>query len=184
MNPFRYENGVLHADGVSLAELATKIGTPFYCYSESAISAQYRAYADAFADQDTVICYAMKANDNLAILRTFAELCAGADVVSGGELQRALAAGIPPSKIIFSGVGKTEDELALALSTRIMQINVESSAFMPKISRARKPIAACWSNKTSSPLLTAMPFCPVSTASFKTSKAAALISRPRSKIFI
>ena len=136
MNPFRYENGVLHADGVSLAELATEIGTPFYCYSESAISAQYRAYVDAFADQDAVICYAMKANDNLAILRTFAELCAGADVVSGGELQRALAAGIPPSKIIFSGVGKTEDELALALSTRIMQINVESLAEMGALSRA------------------------------------------------
>jgi len=136
MNPFRYKNGVLHADGVSLSDLAAEIGTPFYCYSESAIAAQYRAYVDAFADQDAVICYAMKANDNLGVLRTFAELGAGADVVSGGELQRALAAGIPPAKIIFSGVGKTEDELALALSTGIMQINVESFAEMEALSKA------------------------------------------------
>ena len=135
MNAFTYKNGVMHADEVSLASLAAEIGTPFYCYSEGAIITQYRSYVDAFTDQDTIICYAMKANDNLAILRTFAELGAGADVVSGGELQRALAAGIPPAKIIFSGVGKTEDELALALSSNIMQINIESFAEMELLSR-------------------------------------------------
>ena len=106
MNAFNYKSGVMHAEGVSLANLAAKLGTPFYCYSEGAITKQYCSYVDAFTDQDAVICYAMKANDNLAVLRTFAELGAGADVVSGGELQRALAAGIPPAKIIFSGVGK------------------------------------------------------------------------------
>ena len=135
MNAFNYKSGVMHAEGVSLASLAAELGTPFYCYSEGAITNQYCDYVDAFANQDAVICYAMKANDNLAILRTFAELGAGADVVSGGELQRALAAGIPPTKIIFSGVGKTEDELALALSSSIMQINIESFAEMELLSR-------------------------------------------------
>ena len=135
MNAFNYKSGVMHAESVSLASLAAELGTPFYCYSEGAITKQYCSYVDAFTDQDAVICYAMKANDNLAVLRTFAELGAGADVVSGGELQRALAAGIPPAKIIFSGVGKTEDELALALSSSIMQINIESFAEMELLSR-------------------------------------------------
>jgi diaminopimelate decarboxylase len=126
MYAFDYKNSMLHAEGVSLTELADQIGTPFYCYSEGAISGQYNAYVDAFINQDVQICYAMKANDNLAILRTFAELGAGADVVSRGELVRALTAGIPPTKIIFSGVGKTVDELTQAIDAGIMQINVES----------------------------------------------------------
>ncbi|MBC8451991.1 MAG: diaminopimelate decarboxylase, partial [Rhodospirillaceae bacterium] len=124
MRMFDYKNGVLHAEDVSLAGLADRIGTPFYCYSEGAISQQYNAYVAAFADQDAQVCYAMKANDNLAVLRTFAELGAGADVVSGGELVRALTAGIPPTRIIFSGVGKTADELMQAIDAGIMQINV------------------------------------------------------------
>ena len=135
MTGFSYRDGALCADNLPVAEIAATVGTPFYCYSEGAITKQYCSYVDAFTDQDAVICYAMKANDNLAVLRTFAELGAGADVVSGGELQRALAAGIPPAKIIFSGVGKTEDELALALSSNIMQINIESFAEMELLSR-------------------------------------------------
>jgi diaminopimelate decarboxylase len=134
MHAFEYKNGLLHAEEVSLTELAEQIGTPFYCYSEGAISAQYNAYVAAFVDQDVQVCYAMKANDNLAVLRTFAELGAGADVVSGGELVRALTAGIPPAKIIFSGVGKTVAELAQALDAGIMQINVESFPEMGALS--------------------------------------------------
>ena len=138
MRAFDYKNGVLHAEGVSLVGLADQIGTPFYCYSEGAISGQYNAYVAAFADQDVQVCYAMKANDNLAVLRAFAELGAGADVVSGGELVRALIAGIPPEKIIFSGVGKTVDELAQALDAGIMQINVESFPEMEALSAIAK----------------------------------------------
>ena len=134
MRAFDYKNGVLHAEGVSLVGLADQIGTPFYCYSEGAISGQYNAYVAAFADQDVQVCYAMKANDNLAVLRAFAELGAGADVVSGGELVRALTAGISPTKIIFSGVGKTADELAQAVDAGIMQINVESFPEMEALS--------------------------------------------------
>jgi len=134
MRAFDYKNGVLHAEGVSLVRLADQIGTPFYCYSEGAISGQYNAYVAAFADQDVQVCYAMKANDNLAVLRAFAELGAGADVVSGGELVRALTASIPPTKIIFSGVGKTAAELAQAVDAGIMQINVESFPEMEALS--------------------------------------------------
>lgn len=134
MTPFKYINGVLHADGVSLANVADAVGTPFYCYSETAIVGQFDAYMNAFADQDVRVCYAMKANDNLAVLRALANRGAGADVVSGGELKKALAAGIPADRIIFSGVGKTQDELAEALDAEIMQINVESFPEMEALS--------------------------------------------------
>jgi diaminopimelate decarboxylase len=134
MTGFQYRNGVLHAEGVSLADIAAEVGTPFYCYSEDAITDRYNAYVSAFAGQDVDICYAMKANDNLAILSNFAALGAGADVVSGGELERALAAGIAPSKIIFSGVGKTREELTRAIEAGIMQVNVESFPEMEALS--------------------------------------------------
>lgn len=134
MSQFQYRNGTLHAEAVSLAALAEEVGTPFYCYAETAISAQYNAYTEAFAGQDVLVCYAMKANDNLSVLRTFGELGAGADVVSGGELSKALAAGIPATKIIFSGVGKTQEELIQAIDAGIMQINVESFAEMAALS--------------------------------------------------
>lgn len=134
MRAFGYQDGILHAENVSLTSLAERVGTPFYCYAEGAISDQYQAYIKAFADQDAMVCYAMKANDNLAVLRTFAELGAGADVVSGGELVRAVTAGISPSKIIFSGVGKTAEELAQAIDAGIMQINVESFPEMEALS--------------------------------------------------
>ncbi len=126
MNHFQYRDGVLHAEGVSLATLAETVGTPFYCYSTATLERHYRVFAEAFAGVDTLVCYAMKANSNQSVLRTLAKLGAGADVVSGGELKRARAAGIPPEKIVFSGVGKTEAELRQALAENIFCINVES----------------------------------------------------------
>jgi diaminopimelate decarboxylase len=117
---------VLHAEGVSLAALAETVGTPFYCYSTATLERHYRVFSEAFVGVDTLVCYAMKANSNQSVLRTLAKLGAGADVVSGGELKRARAAGIPPEKIVFSGVGKTEAELRQALAENILCINVES----------------------------------------------------------
>ena len=126
MNHFDYRNGVLHAEAVSLVELADAVGTPFYCYSTATLECHYRVFAEAFAGEKALVCYAMKANSNQSVLRTLAKLGAGADVVSGGELKRALAAGIPPERIVFSGVGKTEAEIRAALAADILCINVES----------------------------------------------------------
>ena len=126
MNHFQYRDGALHAEGVNLTALAETVGTPFYCYSTATLERHYRVFADAFAGVDTLVCYAMKANSNQSVLRTLAKLGAGADVVSGGELKRARAAGIAPEKIVFSGVGKTEAELRQALAENILCINVES----------------------------------------------------------
>jgi diaminopimelate decarboxylase len=126
MNHFDYRNGVLHAEAVSLVELADAVGTPFYCYSTATLERHYRVFTDAFAGEKALVCYAMKANSNQSVLRTLAKLGAGADVVSGGELKRALAAGIPPERIVFSGVGKTEAELRAALVADILCLNVES----------------------------------------------------------
>jgi diaminopimelate decarboxylase len=135
MNHFDYRNGVLHAEAVNLIDLAQAIGTPFYCYSTATLERHYRVFSDAFAGEKAMICYAMKANSNQSVLRTLAKLGAGADVVSGGELQRALAAGIPPQRIVFSGVGKTESELRAALSADIFSINVESEPELELLSR-------------------------------------------------
>ena len=118
MHHFDYRHGVLHAEAVDLADLATAVGTPFYCYSTATLRRHYEIFADAFADVKALVCYAMKANSNQAVIKTLAELGAGADVVSGGELRRARAAGIAPEKIMFSGIGKTADELALARRRR------------------------------------------------------------------
>src|SRR6201995_3438526 len=107
MHHFDYRDGELHAEGVSLTALARSVGTPFYCYSTATLERHYRVFSEAFSGLNTIICYAMKANSNQSVLKTFARLGAGADVVSGGELYRALSAGIPPDKIVFSGVGKT-----------------------------------------------------------------------------
>jgi diaminopimelate decarboxylase len=126
MHHFDYRDGELHAEGVNLTVLARTVGTPFYCYSTATLERHYRVFADAFRDVKAVVCYAMKANSNQSVLKTFARLGAGADVVSGGELHRALAAGFPPDKIVFSGVGKTAAELELAVFTGIHSINVES----------------------------------------------------------
>jgi diaminopimelate decarboxylase len=126
MNHFDYRNGVLHAEAVSLVELADAVGTPFYCYSTATLERHYRVFTEAFAGEKALVCYAMKANSNQSVLRTLAKLGAGADVVSGGELKRALAAGIPPERIVFSGVGKTEAEIRAALAADILCLNVES----------------------------------------------------------
>ena len=126
MNHFAYQNGILHAEDVPLTRIAEQVGTPFYCYSTATLERHYRVLAEGLAGLDARICYAVKANSNLAVIRTFAALGAGADVVSEGELRRALAAGVPAERIVFSGVGKTEAEIAFAVSRGIMQINVES----------------------------------------------------------
>jgi diaminopimelate decarboxylase len=126
MHHFAYRNGVLHAEAVDLNALAAAVGTPFYCYSTATLERHYKVFADAFADARALVCYAMKANSNQAVIKTLAKLGAGADVVSEGELKRARAAGIPADKIMFSGLGKTARELALAIDERILCINVES----------------------------------------------------------
>jgi diaminopimelate decarboxylase len=126
MHHFDYRDGVLSAEAVRLDALAERIGTPFYCYSTATLERHYRVFAGAFADVDALVCYAMKANSNQAVVATLAKLGAGADVVSGGELKRARLAGIAPDKIMFSGIGKTADELSAALDEGILCINVES----------------------------------------------------------
>src|SRR3954470_5410819 len=138
MNHFDYRDGVLHAEAVNLSELADRVGTPFYCYSTATLERHYRVFADAFAGEKVLILYAMKANSNQSVLRTLARLGAGADVVSGGELKRALAAGIPADRIVFSGVGKTEAELRAALATDIRCINVESEPELEQLSEVAR----------------------------------------------
>ncbi len=134
MHHFAYRDGVLHAEAVNLAELADIVGTPFYCYSSATIERHYQVFAGAFADVDALVCYALKANSNQAVVTTLARLGAGADVVSEGELLRARAAGIPPQRIVFSGVGKTAHELALAIEHGILCVNVESEAELELLS--------------------------------------------------
>src|ERR1700723_557695 len=114
MHHFAYRDGVLHAEAVNLNTLADAVGTPFYCYASATIERHYRVFAGAFADVDALVCYAMKANSNQAVIATLARLGAGADVVSEGELLRALAAGVAPDKIMFFGGGKTGREVGLA----------------------------------------------------------------------
>jgi diaminopimelate decarboxylase len=123
---FELRQGVLHAEEVPVPDLAAAVGTPFYCYSTATLTRHYQVFEAAFADVPHMICYAMKANSNQAVIATLARLGAGADVVSEGELRRALAAGVPPERILFSGVGKTEAELAFALKAGIHCFNVES----------------------------------------------------------
>src|ERR1700691_1082913 len=128
MHHFAYRDGVLHAEDVSLVALTEAVGTPFYCYSTATIERHYRVFAAAFADVDALVCYSLKANSNQAVISTLARLGAGADVVSEGELLRARHVGVPASKIMFSGVGKTPRELALAVDHSILCVNVESEA--------------------------------------------------------
>jgi diaminopimelate decarboxylase len=128
MHHFAYRDGVLHAEAVDLGALAETVGTPFYCYSTATLERHYRVFVDAFAGVPTLVCYSMKANSNQAVVKTLARLGAGADVVSEGELRRARAAGVPPEKIMFSGIGKTARELALAVDEGVLCVNVESEA--------------------------------------------------------
>ena len=131
---FSYRGDELHAEEVPVSRIADDVGTPLYLYSVAAFTAQYQRFADAFFRERPLICYAVKANSNLAVLRLFATLGAGADVVSEGELRRALAVGIPPQRILFSGVGKTRAELSAALDAEIHQINVESVPELRRLS--------------------------------------------------
>jgi diaminopimelate decarboxylase len=126
MHHFAYKDGHLHAEEVPLREIAEDVGTPFYCYSTATLERHYRVYDEAFHGQDHTICYSMKSNSNQAVVKTLVDLGSGIDVVSEGELRRALALGVPGRKIVFSGVGKTAREMALALKERIACFNVES----------------------------------------------------------
>src|SRR5215472_11003868 len=145
MHHFDYRDGVLHAEGVDLVGLAEAVGTPFYCYSTATIERHYKVFAGAFADVRALVCYAMKANSNQAVIATLARLGAGADVVSLGELKRARAAGIPVEKIMFSGVGKTAHELAAAVDAGILCVNVESEPELDLLAQiaAAKGATAC-----------------------------------------
>ena len=136
MRPFTYRDGVLHAEDVALTTIAEAAGTPFYCYSATAIERSFEAFRRAFMGQDALISYAMKANSNQAVLATLAKLGAGMDVVSEGELRRARAAGVPGERIIFSGVGKTLAEMNLGLEEQIFCFNVESEPELEALSRA------------------------------------------------
>ena len=139
MSHFTYLDGVLHAESIPLPQIAEQFGTPTYVYSKAQLLANYAAYADACAGRDALVCYAMKANSNLAILDLLARQGAGFDIVSGGELLRVLAIGADPGKVIFSGVGKSEDEMRLALSHGILCFNVES---IPELHRLNEVAGA------------------------------------------
>jgi diaminopimelate decarboxylase len=138
MHHFDYRNGVLHAEAVNLVDLAQAVGTPFYCYSTATLERHYRVFAGAFADVPSLVCYSVKANSNQAVIATLAKLGAGADVVSGGELKRALAAGVPRDRIMFSGIGKTAAELAMALDENVLCVNVESEPELELLSAIAK----------------------------------------------
>lgn len=127
MDHFEYRNGTLYAEDVNIPALAQAVGTPFYCYSSATLERHYNVMAEAFAEIPTTIHFAVKANSNIAVLATLAKLGAGADTVSEGEIRRAIAAGIPAEKIVYSGVGKSRNELAYALDVGVGQINVESA---------------------------------------------------------
>ncbi|MBS27838.1 MAG: diaminopimelate decarboxylase [Alphaproteobacteria bacterium] len=144
MSQFTYQNGELHAEGVPLSRIAAAVGTPAYVYSQTAMADAYGRFAGALADADlnARVCYALKANSNLAVIRVLAALGAGADVVSGGELERALAAGIAGPDIVFSGVGKTADEMRAAIQADIGQFNVESVPELERLSDVASAMSA------------------------------------------
>ncbi len=134
MDHFLYQNGVLHAEEVAIPEIAASVGTPFYVYSTATLTRHYQLFDDALDGMDHLVCYAMKANSNQAVLRLMASLGAGVDVVSGGEYRRARAAGFSGDRIVFSGVGKTVEEMELALTGGIRQFNIESEPEMVALS--------------------------------------------------
>ncbi len=135
MNVFHERDGVLHAEETPLPALAAAVGTPFFCYSSAALEGAYGDFTRALKGLNATVCYALKANSNLAVVRTLARLGAGADVVSEGEMRRALEAGVPPEKIVFAGVGKTAAEMAAALEAGILQLNVESLPELETLNR-------------------------------------------------
>ena len=135
MDHFLYRNGVLHAEDVAIPEIAASVGTPFYVYSAGTLTRHFRLFQEALGWTDHLICFAIKSNSNLAVLKLLGDLGAGMDVVSGGEYRRARAAGVPGERIVFYGVGKTGDEIRLALEGGIRQFNVESEPELEVISR-------------------------------------------------
>ena len=143
MNFFSYRNGVLHAEDVSLESVAEKYGTPCYVYSRAALVSAFRAYSDAFSSRAHLVCYAVKANSNIAILNLFAKMGSGFDIVSIGEMERVLKAGGDPAKIVFSGVGKREDEMRAALSAGILCFNVESEGELERLDGVAKSLGKC-----------------------------------------
>jgi diaminopimelate decarboxylase len=140
MSVFARRDGTLHAESVALSAIAAQYGTPCFVYSRAALEASYRAFDDALTGRDHLICYAMKANSNLAVLGVFARLGSGFDIVSGGELARALAAGADPGKIVFSGVGKSAREIRTALEAGILCFNVESAAELARVTRVAQEV--------------------------------------------
>lgn len=133
MEPFNYRDGTLFAEGVALSAIAARFGTPTYVYSRAHIEAQYRAYADALAGMPHLVCFAVKANSNLAVLNLLARLGAGFDIVSRGELERVLAAGGDPAKVVFSGVGKSREDMRRALAVGVHCFNVESEVELERL---------------------------------------------------
>ncbi len=148
MDHFVYRDGTLHAEDVAIPDLAAAVGTPFYCYATATLVRHYEVFSGSFADLDHLVAYSIKANSNQAVIATLARLGAGADIVSEGELRRARAAGVPADRIVFSGVGKTRDEMALALNEGVLQFNIESEAELDALNAVaaqlgrRAPIAA------------------------------------------
>ena len=131
---YSYKNKNLHCENINLIELSKKVGSPFYCYSSKILESKYSELIDAFKEEDLLVCFSLKANSNQSIIKTFSSLGSGADVVSIGELKRALKAKIPPNKIVFSGVGKNTDEIIFAIKNKILMINVESISELKQIS--------------------------------------------------
>ena len=143
MNAFSLKNGQLHAESVPLSDVAERFGTPCYVYSRAALEAAFDEFKRELDGVDSLICYAVKANSNLAVLNVFARLGAGFDIVSLGELKRALAAGADPKKIVFSGVGKSASEMAFALETGIHCFNVESAPELDRLNAVRPVVGRC-----------------------------------------
>jgi diaminopimelate decarboxylase len=133
MHHFHYHEGRLYCEEVSIEDIAREVGTPFYCYSHATLSRHFHAFDDAFTDVDHLTCFSLKSCSNIAILSLFASLGAGMDIVSGGELYRAIKAGVPPDRIVFSGVGKTAEEIEYALETGILLFNLESPQEMQAV---------------------------------------------------
>lgn len=142
MRHFEYRNGELYAEDVPLARLAEEVGTPFYAYSHETLSRHFRVFDEAFSSVPHLVCFAMKSNSNLAILRLFGAMGGGLDIVSGGELFRALKAGVPPGRVVFAGVGKSDEEIAFALEQGVLLFNVESEEELANIGAAARRLSA------------------------------------------
>ena len=134
MNHFQYKRNELYAEEVALKEIASTVGTPFYAYSHATLTRHFKAFDDSFSTMPHTICYSMKANSTQSVIKTFINLGGGVDIVSGGELYRALKAGVTPQKVVYSGVGKKDDEIEYALNTGILMFNVESEQELTRIS--------------------------------------------------